>query len=329
MANNEFNKQKLLYIAKILFEESDEQHPMGAEAIIDRLSSFGIDAERKSIYADVAVLNEFGIKIDKSRLSKTRGYYIADDDRQFSLPELKFLLDAISSSRFVTERKSKTIVKKLLNLTSKHNAMSLNREVYVQNRIRSINEESIYIVDAIHQAILGGKVLAFSYKEWGIDKRLHDKKEYRVIPKALAYMNENYYLLAHDIDSGYTIKHFRVDKMHNPNEIEVEIDRQYLIEKIDVAKYCNYKFNMFSGDLAYVEIRAKQSMVGVLLDRFGTDITINQNKDDTFTTSVQVEVSPQFYAFIFGISEHAEIIGPASVREGYKEYLKMVLNKYK
>ena len=323
MANNENQKLKLLYVRKILMEYTDEDHPMSAEGIIDKLDHYDISAERKSIYADIECLRNFGDEIEIRKDRDKRGYYIAE--REYSLPELKVLIDAVSSSRFITENNSTKLIEKLSDLASKYDAEELKRDIYVYNRVKTKSEYSIAIVDSLHRAIRAGAMITFQYMKWNREGTLTVSKTHKVSPRSLAYADENYYLIANDMEKeGCPLRHYRVDKIRKIIQLEEEIPGEIRREKINLAKYLKPKFGMYSGTLTNVELKVREDLLGVLFDRFGTDLK-PITSGNGFLVNVEAEVSPQFFGFLAGLGAGASVQGPPSVKKDYQDYLKEIL----
>lgn len=322
-------KLKLLYLVKILTEQTDEEHCLSAQALIDALGTYGIRAERKSIYDDIAQLIDFGYDIVLVKAKAGGGYYLAG--RDFELAELKLLVETVQASRFLTQKKSRELISKIEKLASKAEAGQLQRQVYVANRIKTANESIYYIVDDIHRAVQNNEQITFQYLEWNLEKELvprKDGKNYRVSPWALTCKDENYYLIAHDSESD-SIKHFRVDKMGQIKVLTgVPREGAELFERFDIAAYANKTFGMFGGREEVVTLIFENRFIGVVLDRFGKEVPIRKRDDEHFSVRVQVALSGQFYGWLTGLGVGAQIIAPAGVLEDYKDYLNGVHMQY-
>lgn len=329
MAKSANQKLKLLYLLKILTEQTDEEHCMSAQTLIDALDEYGIRAERKSIYDDITQLIDFGYDIVLVKAKSGGGYYLAS--REFELAELKLLVETVQASRFLTLKKSRELIAKIEKLASKAEAGQLQRQVYVANRIKTANESIYYIVDDIHRAIQNNEQISFQYLEWNLEKELlprKDGKVYRISPWALTCKDENYYLIAHDNESD-TIKHFRVDKMGHI-EVLAGVGRQGadLFERFDIAAYANKTFGMFGGQEEIVTLEFENHFIGVVLDRFGKEVPIRKRDAQHFSVRVQVALSGQFYGWLTGLGEGAKITAPAGVVEEYRDYLQEVIGQY-
>ena len=329
MAKSANQKLKLLYLLKILTEQSDEEHCMSAQALIDALEAYDIKAERKSIYDDIAQLIDFGYDIMLVKAKTGGGYYLAG--REFELAELKLLVETVQASRFLTLKKSRELIAKIEKLASKSEAGQLQRQVYVANRIKTANESIYYIVDDIHRAIQNNEQITFQYLEWNLEKELVPRKDgkiYRISPWALTCKDENYYLIAHENESD-SIKHFRVDKMGHI-QVLTGIARQgaELFERFDIAAYANKTFGMFGGREEIVTLEFENRFIGVVLDRFGKEVSVRKREAEHFSVRVQVALSGQFYGWLTGLGAGAKITAPADVVEEYSNYLQGVILQY-
>ncbi|MDE6387050.1 MAG: WYL domain-containing protein [Lachnospiraceae bacterium] len=330
MPKSSNQKMKLLYLLKILTEQSDEEHCLSAQALIEALGAYGIKAERKSIYDDIAQLIDFGYDIVLVKAKTGGGYYLAG--REFELAELKLLVETVQASRFLTLKKSRELIAKIERLASKADAGQLQRQVYVANRIKTANESIYYIVDDIHRAIQNNEQISFQYLEWNLEKELVPRKDgkiYRVSPWALTCKDENYYLIAHDGESD-NIKHFRVDKMGHI-EVLTNIRREgaELFKQFDIAAYANKTFGMFGGKEEVVTLEFENRLIGVVMDRFGKEVSIRRRDEEHFSVRVQVALSGQFYGWMTGLGAGARISAPENVVNEYCDYVRQVLNAYR
>ncbi len=319
-------KLKLYYLSRIMTEKTDDEHKLTLAEIQSLLEEYGVTADRKSLYDDLEALTVLGIDVIGEK--EGRNYYYHVGEKQFEIAELKLLVDAIQSSKFITEKKSSDLIKKITGLASEYEAQELKRQVTVQGRIKTMNESIYYIVDEIHRAISGNRMIRFEYMRWNINKemvRKHDKI-YEVSPWALIWDDENYYMIAYEAETD-KIKHFRVDKMRSIEHTEKKRKGRDLFREFDMASYTQMNFGMFGGEETRVKIRFKEELVGVMIDRFGKDIPIRQTKDKGWAeTTVNVAVSGQFFGWIFGLGDGVVITGPAKVVESFKKEL-LSLNK--
>lgn len=329
MARSEKQKLKILALAKIFEDFTDEENGITMSDIIAKLEEQGINAERKSIYSDIGQLNDFGYEIEGSKLNGTFYYYLLN--RKFELPELKLLVDAVQASKFITEKKSNELIKKIEELASKKQASELQRQVYVANRIKTDNERIYLNVDEINKAINSNKQIDFQYYEWTLNKKMElrtngEKKD--ISPWALMWDDENYYLVAYESESGL-IKHYRVDKIRKIQILEKPRDGKEQFDKFDMAVYAKKVFNMFTGNEQNVKIEFDNGLIGVVIDRFGKDIMIIPSEQDKFVINVNVNISNMFFGWIIGLGKGAKILGPENVVEQLKQEIKRLNEQYK
>lgn len=320
-------KLKLLYIARMLMQRSDENHLISTAQIIEELNSAGISAERKSIYDDIESLRFFGLDIIQIK-GKNGGYYIGE--RDFELPELKLLVDSVQSSKFITQDKTYDLIRKIENLASVYDGQLLQRQVYIQNRVKSMNESVYYAVDAVSDAITQNRQITYKYFEFNLKKERvyrHDGQLYKVSPFALVWDNENYYMLAWD-SSAEKMKHFRVDKMYGVTMTDEKREGTEVFEKTDMSSYTKSVFGMFGGKEEKVKLRFANHLAGAVIDRFGKDSMLIKDGENHFTISADIVVSPQFFAWVFGFGTDAEVISPENVREKMKNQIQSVYGMY-
>lgn len=328
MAKSANQKLKLLYLVKFLMQHSDEEHPVSTAQIIEELARNNISAERKSIYDDIEALRLFGVDIIQVK-GKNGGYYIGE--RDFELPELKLLVDSVQSSKFITQDKTYKLIKKIESLASVYDGQLLQRQVFVSNRVKSMNESIYYAVDVISDAITQNRKIRYQYFEYTVSKERrfrHDGAFYDVSPFALIWDDENYYMLAWD-SAAQKMKHYRVDKMYKVSLTDSEREGTKEFEKVDMSAYTKTVFGMFGGDEQKVKLRFANHLVGAVLDRFGRDIIVIKDGNEHFTVSVNVVVSQQFLAWVFGFGTDAEIISPEEVRNEMKNQAAAIAKKYK
>ncbi len=320
MAKTRNQKAKILYLLKLFREETDEEHPISRKEIEERLADMGIRAERKSLYDDIETLKNFGLDI-AYRKERPEGYYLAG--REFELPELKLLVDAVQASRFITEKKSDILIRKIEKLTSRYEAGKLQRQVVVADRIKAMNESIYYNVDKLHTAIAQNRQITFRYFEWTVSREIRMKKNggnYRVSPWALTWDNENYYLIGYDMDADL-IKHFRVDRMLHIELLEFKREGREEFGRFDLARYTKRTFGMFGGNEETVRIRFHNRYVGVVMDRFGKNVSLRPDGEEHFIVRAEVAVSEQFYGWLTGLGRDVRLLSPQSVVEEYKSLL--------
>ena len=312
-------KLKLLYLAKIMQEQTDDSHGLTMPQIIDELAKYDIEAQRKSVYDDLAALNDFGIEILKDQVGN-RTYYKCGA-RDFELAELHIIIDAIASSKFITTSKSKELIEKLEHMASNYDAKLIDRDVYVSDRVKSMNESIFYAVDAIQYAIANNHQIKFQYYSWNVDGEMelrHDGAFYEISPWALLWDNENYYLVGYD-KAADEFKHYRVDKMLHTEEISKKRIGKTKFDKLDKEVYTKRHFRMFGGEEETVTLLCKNEMANVIIDQFGRDVRIQKVDDEHFKVKVDVIVSDQFFGWITALGDKVLIESPIDVVDKMKE----------
>lgn len=326
MAKGQNQKRKLLYLLDILERETDEEHPLTLEQLRQLLAARGVEAERKSLYDDLEQLRLYGADIITHRDRQVR-YYLGQ--RTFDLPELRLLVDAVQSSKFITHRKSLELIHKLEGQTSRHQAGQLQRQVLVTGRIKSMNESIYYNVDHLHSAMNDDRQVAFQYFDWDIRKQRQLRREgveYIVSPWALTWDDENYYLIAYEAGKG--LRHYRVDRMLHIRSTGERRQGRERFEAEDMAAFSRKTFGMFGGEEQPVTLRCARWMTGVILDRFGQDTVLLPEGEGHFTVRVPIAVSEPFFAWASGFGTDLTIVSPPAVREQYTVYLKELLQAY-
>ncbi|MBE7045850.1 MAG: WYL domain-containing protein [Ruminococcaceae bacterium] len=323
-------KLKMLYLLKILSENTDETHHMGMNEIIDKLALNGIKAERKSIYSDIEELKFFGVDIICEK-NKTFGYYIGS--RDFELPELKLLVDSVQCSKFITEKKSLELIHKLEALTSRHNANKLQRQVYVADRVKNLSEIIYYNVDSLHEAIYDGYKIAFKYYEYSPDKERvlrNNGDDYVVSPYSLTYSDDNYYLICHYPKHEGGLSHFRVDKMADIRILKEKCEdvRTVTDEDFNLGEYSKKIFSMYAGKTQTVQILCHNSVINPVIDRFGENVMVRKEDDEHFIVTAKIFASPTFFAWVFTFGDRMKIISPTDTVDRFKEMIKGVYNNY-
>ena len=322
-------KLKPFYVMNYLLENTDEEHTVTVNQIITHLEAQGISAERKSIYSDIEALQVLGVDIERVDSGNYVGYYVAS--RTFELPELKLLVDSVQSSKFITHKKTASLIKKIEKLASIHEAQLLNRQVFVKNRIKTMNESIYYNVDEIHNGISKNKRIQFLYFEETVSGERnyrHGGAYYLVSPFALTWDDENYYMVAYDSDARM-IKHYRVDKMEKISVTDETRDGLEAYNALDMAVYAKKTFGMFTGHEVNVTMRFDNHLVGAVRDRLGRDVFIVADGPDHFTVRADVVVSPQFFAWVCGFGAQAVITGPSEVVEQMKKHVDAIAAQYK
>lgn len=328
MAKGTKQKQKLLYLAKLFNEHTDEDHGLTMKDIISMLNSNDINADRKTIYQDLEELRNFGLDIISEQKNKNVYYHLAS--RDFELPELKLLVDSVQSAKFITEKKSRELIGKLESLVSRYEARQLQRQVIISGRVKTMNESIYYSVDKIHTAINEDAQISFQYFQWNVSKEpelRHDGKLYVVSPWSLVWDDEYYYLIAYDAQSGI-MKHYRVDKMLNISVLEDRRDGKDLFSNIDLPKYSKSLFGMYGGEEITVTLLCENNMAAPIIDRFGKDISIIKTDDEHFKTYVTVTNSRQFLGWMFALGGGVKITAPDTMVEEMKKEAKRLSEQY-
>lgn len=327
MAKSANQKKKLPLLERTLLRETDEDHPMPVSELIEMLAKHGVPAERKSIYADMEALRELGLDV-QSKKGRAPGWFIGE--RDFQLPELKLLVDAVQSCKFITRRKSDNLIRKLESFASRHQARALQRQVYVAGRVKTMNESVYYSIDKLHAAIAAEKAVTFKYFEYNVRKEKVFRREgrrYKVSPYALIWDNENYYLVGYD-HLNADLRHYRVDKLA---ELAVTcLDRmgEEVLKEFDMASYAQKHFGMFRGREGQIVLRCQNHLVGVVLDRFGQDVMLVPDGEDHFTVTIHAVVSPQFMGWLFGLGRGVRILAPGWAAEEFRAQLEAVEGEY-
>lgn len=313
---------------KFLQEKTDREHPVSVKDIIRTMEAYGISVERKTVYDDIETLRTFGMKIG-SRRGKPAGFYL--EERTFELPELKFLMDAVQSSKFITEKQSAALVRKLEDLASVHEAKKLKSQVFLMPGIKTLNEEIYTNIETIYAAISANRQISFRYYQWTLSRELKPKRggeRYRVSPGKLLWNNDNYYLMGLDESSGI-VKHYRVDKMMDVAVEEEKRSGESVFRDFDMGRFSAETFGMFDGKETILKIRFSNELVGVVLDRFGKKAVLQRSDDTHFFLQTHIRVSGQFFGWLTGLGPGAEIVSPEKVRKEYKSFLTKILKTYK
>ncbi len=326
MAKSLNQKLKIAYLIKILREKTDENHGLSTEQLIRELERYDISAERKSIYDDITLLRDrYGLEIEHD---KSRGYRLTE--QEFDLPELKMLVDAVQSCRFISVTKSEELIRKLRGLTSEHKARELQRQVAVKNRIKSMNNATIYSIDTIHSAILHDRKITFQYWGWTMNKEQvarHNGKRYRVSPWMLLWDDEYYYLIAYDSENG-EIRHYRVDRMRGVSEENDKREGRECFTKTDIADYSSGVFGMFGGNQTHVAFRCAAKLADVVIDRFGKEVMMVPLSEEEFRFHADINISPQFFGWVASFGDEIRIESPSEVVSQFKSHLTATLNQY-
>lgn len=328
MGTGRNQRLRILYLLKTLLKKTDDIHGLTMRELRDELEAYGITADRKTLYADLEALQFYGFDIIGVREDNTYYYHIGG--REFELAELKLLVDSIQSAKFITEKKSRLLIRKREGLTSEYEGQQLQRQVYVAGRIKSGNESIYYNVDRIHESINANCKIRFHYFQWNVKKQRelrHNGKWYCISPWALTWDNENYYLVGYDTEVK-EIRHYRVDKIL---ELEITKERREggeCFRKFDISEYTKKIFSMYDGEEELVTLLFENRLAGVVIDRFGKDISFFPVDDSHFQIKVKVAVSRQFLGWLIALGSDAKVIDPDHVVEKIKLIGNEIINKY-
>lgn len=324
MPKSDNQKLKILYILDYLQKNSHEDHPVRASELIAMLNTHNISCDRKTVYSDIQALQDYGVDII-STPGKNGGYFIGA--RIFEPYELKLLIDAVQSSRYLTESKSRELIAKLCEQCNEQDAMLMKRTVLIAGRVKSMNESIYYNVDAIQDAIAQNRQITFRYFDWDMGgKRRYREKEYYASPYGLCQDNENCYLLAYSLRHGITS--YRVDRM---TEIRATEEKRTPCPELTgkaLVEHANRLFQMFAGDDVNVKLRFHKDLLNVVIDRFGRETMLIPDSEDHFNFTVKVAVSPMFLSWVIGFGNKAQILYPQAVVEQCKALCQEVMSQY-
>lgn len=328
MSKNTNQKLRMTYLHRIMLQETDGEHGLTMQEILKKLEGFGIKAERRSIYNDLEDLFLTGLEIEKYREGRDYKYRVVG--KKFELAEMKLLVDAIQSSKFITETKSRELIKKITAYGSRHEESKLQRQVYVSGRVKTMNEKIYDAVDSIHAAIGDNRQIRFKYWQWNVrlePEFRHEGAWYQISPWALTWDDENYYLVAYDSDEK-KIKHYRVDKMDEVYGCDDKREGQDEFERFNLADYSIKNFGMYGGREEYVTVEIDQEMIGVFVDRFGRNIMVFPIEEGKVIVRFKAAISSHFFGWIFALGKGVKIVGPNSVVEDIREMSCRIYEQY-
>lgn len=327
MRQEKAHKIKLLKLWEFLKRETDSEHRLSTRELLDKLASEGIECDRRTLYDDIKVLNEYGYEIMQDR-SRANLYYV--EDRNFDIPELKILIDSVEASSFITKKKSRELISKIASLGGSHRAELLKKYSIEYNTKKHNNENIYYSVMAIGEAIDKKRKIRFQYYDTDVLKNKVLRKDgnyYLVNPCCMVYDNNNYYLVCYD-DKHRQLSHYRIDRMLNAEVCTDKIDNYPNLKNSDIRNHINQLFGMYTGEKTKVKIRAGNSLVDVVQDKFG-DVNSFKYDNDNFVFYADVQLSPMFYSWCFSLGSKIAIIEPASAVESYRERLRVAFESIK
>lgn len=321
-------KLRLLYICRYLIRHSDPDHPISTPELLKYLKEeHNMVVNRTTLPNDFAMMEKAGIHFEVIKSRQNKYYY---DDRLFDVAELKLLADAVASSKFITEKKSKALIGKLMKLTSEYNAEKLRRHITVEGRVKSENEKAFYILDRINEAIEKGCKISFQYADYNIRKRKvirNDGEFYIVSPYALVWEGDYYYMIGY-CDNRKHMRNFRIDRIYRIPSLLTEAKCVPQPGDFHLAEYMQKTFRMYGGDeTATVELLCEANLMNAIIDHFGMNVRTKEADDQHFTAKVTVSLSPTFYRWIFGWNGAVKILGPEKVNKEYKAMLRNALGE--
>ena len=328
MTKGENQKLKMLYLVQIFTRYTDDEHALTMQQIIDKLKACGVNANRKTLYLDFAELEHYGLDIISEKRGRSTYYHLGS--RQFELPELKLLVDSVQAAKFITDTRSKALIKKLETLASHYEEKQLQRQVVISGRIKTVNKSVYNNVDTIYTAIGKEKQITFHYFQWDVHGNQvlrHHGALYQISPWSLLWDDEYYYLVAYDAAADQ-IKHYRVDKMKDLNVIDQKRLGQQAFKGFDLARYTRTIFGMYGGEETSVTLECENDKAGIMIDRFGKDLTLFPSDKDHFTVHVNVVPSGQFFGWVMSLGKGVKITAPAQVVRKMQDEVRRLMDDY-
>ncbi len=312
------HRMRLLCLMRVFQQETDDTHGLTLKEILSQLEHWGLTVERKTIYTDLETLRSFGLDIIAEKKGRSVYYHLGN--REFELAELKLLVDSVQSSRFITEKKSHELIRKLEGFASRYGARELHRQLSVPGRIKTMNESIYYNVDRLHQAIDHKVQVRFRYYQWNAKKKMELRRDggfYEISPWELIWADEKYYLVGYDAEAGI-LKHFRVDKMLEIELLKAKRDGRQ-VYKAEREGYQTRLFGMYGGSTETVCLECENHLAGAMIDRFGKNVWMHRVDESHFAVHVEVAVSPQFIGWVLAFGRSVRVTGPDSVVELLRE----------
>lgn len=327
---SEKKKLVLLYLRDLFLEKTDATHYIRMPEILEYLESRNVFVDRRTVYTDISILNQSGFEI--VGVAEKGGYKYHHPSRLFDTSELKFLIDSIAASKFLTSKKSKELVNKVKSLGSNYDNAALNRGVLSPKRIKTMNDKVFDNLDTLYSAISSNSQISFQYMRWNPQRKLEPASKgytYIVSPCAVSLNDDNYYLIAFD-GKNQELRHFRIDKMRTIKLTYEPREGKDVFKSFDIVDYSRKTFGMFSGKEETVALEVPNKLAGVFIDRFGDSAFIRKNFDNsnTFIVRIAVNISPQFYAWVFGLGKGVKILSPHSVKEEFIKITTDILSNY-
>ncbi len=324
MAQENYQKLKLLKLMELLHMESDEQHPITTHTICHHLAKYGISCDRRTLSRDIVVLNASGYEIMNKMIGHEKAYYI--EDRSFSVPELKILIDAVQAAKFITKNKSQELITKIARLGGSNQAEILKDNMVCFNTRKHCNESVYYNVGTLEEALRGNKQVSFYYFDLNENcEKVYrkEKQRYVVEPMALIYNEDYYYLMCYSA-KYCDINNYRIDRMNHVQVENESISKEAMLREKDVVAYTDQVFKMYGGQKETVTIEFDRSLVGVVYDKFGEEIRMRRISENTCVATVEVQISPTFWGWLFQFAGKMQILSPYSIREAYQKQAELI-----
>lgn len=317
-----------IYLQKIFLEKTDKNHFIRMPEILEELEKRGVTADRRTIYTNISLLEAVDFHIEGVQEKGNYKYHLPE--RDFDSNEIKILIDSVASSKFLTEKKSRELIKKLKTLGSTFDNEAFNRRVLLDKRVKSMNDRIFKNLDSLYSAISNNSQITFQYMRWNPERKfdlMRSGKEFAASPYAISMNEDNYYLIA--FDSRTTgLRHYRIDKMQSIKLTFEAREGKEHFESFDMVAYSQKTFGMFGGTEEIVSLEAPNKLAGVFIEKFGDSVRIRPSleKKNYFVARFTVQISPQFYGWLCGLGANVKIKSPVSVRDNYIEYLNSIIS---
>jgi len=328
MDKENVKKVRLLRIWEILKQESDENHPMPTTVLLAKLKEGGIECDRRTLYNDIKALNEFGYEVMCNRAA-TNEYYVVD--REFDIPEIRILMDAVQAASFITEKKTKELVDKIARLAGSRTGEVLKQNIVDFNSTKGTNEHIYYSVDEIATAINSHKKITFTYFDYDEKHRKVYRKEgasYLVNPVATVFADDKYYLVCYDDKHG-NLAAYRVDRMESVKTSIEDINETEEAKKFDVIRHRKQAFGMYAGEPERVSFEADKSILDPIFDAFGDEVNLMSISENRVRFTEEVQLSPTFFGWCAQFGKKLTILSPQKVMDAYVDFLNDSLTLYK
>lgn len=327
MKRENASKIKLLKILEILRQDSDEERPLSTPELCSKLNEQGIVCDRRVLAKDIDQLIESGYDIIRVKERSTK-YFIAD--RSFDVPELRILMDAVQAASFITPKKTEVLLDKIAELGGSHRAALLKRNVWF-NTTKHTNEDILYIINEIDNAITNGKQLTFIYFDYTAEGEREYRKNgelYTVNPITTVFNNDNYYLVCYSDKHKDRVAHYRIDRMEKVNTENKNITPSAVAKQFDPAKHYNEVFGMFTGETEQVTFEVDAKLLDAMIDRFGENIKFTKKENGKLMFTAQVQVSPLFFGWCCSFGDLLKVVNPSNLIKEIQAHLSAILGTY-